>query len=276
MTHADACALCQVPEYPPRFTGKERDSESGNDYFGARYYASTMGRFLSPDFSEDPSPVPFAERDNPQTLNLYSYAENNPFRWVDPDGHSTVKCSDKTSSTQDSNGNIHLTVREECTVSASPGDNWEQRSIIPLINWSQRHPYLSGMLGGTTPDCHGCIQYGIMPWGMTEGLAGEIPWSSAKLAAAAKALKDGATSITVDTKAEAEELFLRLYQGDGYRNTTGMGPTEVKDMFGEKAGTYHWDTAGEGHGPSNPHGGSDHLQIHTHEGPIIRIFFNSK
>jgi hypothetical protein len=30
-------------------TGKERDSESGNDYFGARYYASTMGRFLSPD-----------------------------------------------------------------------------------------------------------------------------------------------------------------------------------------------------------------------------------
>jgi RHS repeat-associated protein len=28
------------------FTGKERDAESGNDYFGARYYASTMGRWL--------------------------------------------------------------------------------------------------------------------------------------------------------------------------------------------------------------------------------------
>ena len=28
------------------FTGKERDTESGNDYFGDRYYASTMGRFL--------------------------------------------------------------------------------------------------------------------------------------------------------------------------------------------------------------------------------------
>jgi hypothetical protein len=35
--------------FVPRSTGKERDSESGNDYFGARYYASTMGRFLSPD-----------------------------------------------------------------------------------------------------------------------------------------------------------------------------------------------------------------------------------
>ena len=33
------------------FTGKERDTESGNDYFGARYYASSMGRFISPDWS---------------------------------------------------------------------------------------------------------------------------------------------------------------------------------------------------------------------------------
>jgi RHS repeat-associated protein len=34
-----------------RFTGKERDTESGLDYFGARYYGSTMGRFMSPDWS---------------------------------------------------------------------------------------------------------------------------------------------------------------------------------------------------------------------------------
>ncbi|HET6207769.1 MAG TPA: RHS repeat-associated core domain-containing protein, partial [Terracidiphilus sp.] len=42
-----------------RSTGKERDSESGNDYFGARYYASTMGRFLSPDWSAKAEPVPY-------------------------------------------------------------------------------------------------------------------------------------------------------------------------------------------------------------------------
>jgi RHS repeat-associated protein len=58
------------------FTGKERDSESGNDYFGARYYASSMGRFMSPD------PGWFMEADptNPQTWNLYSYALNNPLK----------------------------------------------------------------------------------------------------------------------------------------------------------------------------------------------------
>ena len=35
--------------FPTKFTGKERDAESGLDYFGARYNASTMGRFMSPD-----------------------------------------------------------------------------------------------------------------------------------------------------------------------------------------------------------------------------------
>lgn len=70
-----------------RYTGKERDQESGNDYFGARYYASTMGRFLSPDWSAKAEPVPYAKLDSPQSLNLYSYVGNNPLSRVDKDGH---------------------------------------------------------------------------------------------------------------------------------------------------------------------------------------------
>jgi RHS repeat-associated protein len=69
------------------FTGKERDQESGNDYFGARYYASALGRFLSPDWSAGPDTVPYADLTNPQSLNLYSYVYNNPFTNVDLDGH---------------------------------------------------------------------------------------------------------------------------------------------------------------------------------------------
>jgi RHS repeat-associated protein len=72
---------------PHRFTGKERDAESGNDYFGARYYASSMGRFMSPDWSAKAEPVPYAKLDNPQSLNLYSYVMNNPLSRVDADGH---------------------------------------------------------------------------------------------------------------------------------------------------------------------------------------------
>jgi RHS repeat-associated protein len=69
------------------WTGKERDSESGNDYFGARYYSSNMGRFMSPDWSAQAEPVPYANLDNPQSLNLYSYAGNNPLSRTDADGH---------------------------------------------------------------------------------------------------------------------------------------------------------------------------------------------
>ena len=74
------------------FTGKERDSESGNDYFGARYYASTMGRFLSPDWSAQATPVPYATMGDPQSLNLYSYMRNNPLGGTDPDGHCDIGC----------------------------------------------------------------------------------------------------------------------------------------------------------------------------------------
>jgi len=70
-----------------RYTGKERDAESGNDYFGARYYASAMGRFMSADWAAKAEPVPYAKLDDPQSLNLYAYVRNNLLIRVDADGH---------------------------------------------------------------------------------------------------------------------------------------------------------------------------------------------
>ena len=66
---------------PRRFTGKERDTESGLDYFGARYYSGAQGRFTSAD-------EPFADQspDDPQSWNLYSYVRNQPLSFVDPSG----------------------------------------------------------------------------------------------------------------------------------------------------------------------------------------------
>ncbi|HTV54196.1 MAG TPA: RHS repeat-associated core domain-containing protein [Terriglobia bacterium] len=82
------------------FTGKERDQESGNDYFGARYYASSMGRFLSPDTGADLDALPYATFEDPQTLNLYSYVRNNPLSITDPDGHNVRVCADNGSGGQ--------------------------------------------------------------------------------------------------------------------------------------------------------------------------------
>jgi RHS repeat-associated protein len=79
-----------------RYTGKERDGESGNDYFGARYYASSMGRFMSPDpiFGE-------AERVlDPQQWNMYAYVRNNPLSITDSTGMDfNLTCSQNNGTT---------------------------------------------------------------------------------------------------------------------------------------------------------------------------------
>jgi len=77
-----------------KFTGKERDAESGLDYFGARYYASGMGRWMSPDWAKTPEGVPYADLSNPQSLNLYGYVGNNPLSRKDDDGHETETYDD--------------------------------------------------------------------------------------------------------------------------------------------------------------------------------------
>jgi len=65
-----------------RFTGKERDAESGIDYFGTRYYGSALGRFTSPD----PKLLTARHLLYPQKWNKYAYVRNNPLISIDPDG----------------------------------------------------------------------------------------------------------------------------------------------------------------------------------------------
>jgi RHS repeat-associated protein len=72
---------------PMHFTGKERDPESGLDNFGARYYGSSIGRFMTADLPDAPVALPFTDYTTPQTTNQYSYLEGNPLLGVDPDGH---------------------------------------------------------------------------------------------------------------------------------------------------------------------------------------------
>jgi len=85
-----------VPAASPvrdQFTGKERDVETGLDFFGARYFSGAQGRFTSADYvgdGLDPVAIPWADYRNPQSLNLYDYARNNPLGNTDPDGHDCV------------------------------------------------------------------------------------------------------------------------------------------------------------------------------------------
>jgi RHS repeat-associated protein len=70
-----------------KFTLKERDNETGLDFLNSRYYAASQGRFTSAD------PVFLSPKRllNPQQLNLYAYAVNNPLYFVDPSGMEVIK-----------------------------------------------------------------------------------------------------------------------------------------------------------------------------------------
>jgi RHS repeat-associated protein len=74
-----------------QYTSKERDSETGLDYFLARYHSSMQGRFASVD------PENYgAEPEDPQSWNGYAYARNNPVLYTDPDGRKYLVCSAST------------------------------------------------------------------------------------------------------------------------------------------------------------------------------------
>jgi len=182
---------------PLRFTGKERDTESGNDYFGARYYFSGMGQFLSPDWSAQLEPVPYARLADPQSLNLYSYARNNPLIVVDPDGH----CSSDTAAWLNSEGFYALSAASSCDQ-----DAWgnfvnkrkaQQQSGDPTLPTEVQAPppsWTEKVADFFKPSVSTALMVG------TDGL-GELPEAGAALSKAAKIEK---------LTGEANELYPKL------------------------------------------------------------------
>ncbi len=98
--HRNASGAGYVGGNNPRqkFGSKERDAETGLDFFEARYFSSIQGRFTSPDeFTGGPvelftltasaNPTFYSDLTHPQSLNKYQYCYNNPLRYIDSDGH---------------------------------------------------------------------------------------------------------------------------------------------------------------------------------------------
>jgi RHS repeat-associated protein len=102
---------------PMHFTGKERDLESGLDNFGARYHASSLGRFMSPD----PMHVMEQKKGDPQQWNMYTYVRNNPLRMVDANGKWPTE--------------IHNQIIDK----AFPGLSAHQRDILKSASYKMDH-----------------------------------------------------------------------------------------------------------------------------------------
>jgi RHS repeat-associated protein len=87
-----ASCYSQTGDTTIKFTGQVRDTDTTPDldYFGARYFSSAQGRWMSPDWADKPEPVPYGKLNNPQSLNLYGYVLNNAMSQKDDDGHEII------------------------------------------------------------------------------------------------------------------------------------------------------------------------------------------
>ncbi len=105
-----------------KFTGKERDTESTLDNFGARYYTSNLGRFMTPDWAARPTAVPYAVFGDPQSLNLYGYVRNDPVSRADADGHDAcpIKYGNACDVEAQSGWTIRSKVEKDFTRQTSP------------------------------------------------------------------------------------------------------------------------------------------------------------
>jgi RHS repeat-associated protein len=108
-----------------KFTGHERDNESGLDFMQARYLNSQQGRFVSADTVAGSITAP-------QTMNLYAYVANNPLRYVDPTGHSLSDIGVlQTEDPEDAKIAEHESLRDlQLSVNREAGDRWEKLTGI--------------------------------------------------------------------------------------------------------------------------------------------------
>lgn len=214
-----------------------------------------------------------------QSLNRYAYANGNPVSYLDPFGLSR----DEDNWFDNLLDGILGLFNQGTGETGSNHQGWGQKA---LENANRAFQWLDDagnalMIANPIPnsgypvtfldDSAGGVIAAIGKIGKFFTKVDDIPWSSSSVASSANKLLKGTKEVTVSSKSEAEEIFLGLYQGKGYKNVTGMNATSSKNLLGSKKGTYHWDA---GHSGGNPHD-IPHLQIHDEAGNVLRIFYNN-
>jgi RHS repeat-associated protein len=205
------------------YTGKERDAESGLDYFGARYYASTMGRFMSPDWAAKAEPVPYSKLDDPQTLNLYSYVRNNPLGGVDPDGHYFVVSAAMQQQVQQYISTLLRTPQGAATVNAIASSNLPVSfglGTLPAVN--NGNGTMSITAGQTVP------VPGSTP-GAIGGASVTLDNSNISTIASATGKSDfqtGLTAFTHEDQHVTDILSATTFQGAAAAGAAGDAPSQ--------------------------------------------------
>jgi RHS repeat-associated protein len=185
------------------FTGHERDAETGMDYMLARYYSSSLGRFMAVDPGDDTA------LEDPQSWNKYAYVRNNPLRAMDPDGESAMDFVDGV-------------------VNAFSSDMLAGGGRVTLDN----SDYASGqVLGDAAALAVGAVETVLGAGGEVGGLALDATGAGAALGVPVGAVSTGAVMQGVAAVGTATTNLVKASESPG--QTYNGHPT---DKYGNKLG----------------------------------------
>jgi RHS repeat-associated protein len=206
---------------PLHFTGKERDAESGNDYFGARYFSSSMGRFLSPDVFWKDTHVA-----DPQSWNLYAYARNNPLRYTDPTGqNATVSSSCTTDSNNHTTCNVNVSASFAIYAQSGSGLSQDQMNSAASTLQSSIQNAWSGSF---TQDG---VSYNVST-SVSVSVVGSESDAMKSGAQNVIGISNGNASATADSYVQAKGMGAALFGGPdkGVWNINNLGATAAHEF----------------------------------------------
>jgi RHS repeat-associated protein len=233
----------------PGFTGQVRDRLADGlatelDYFVARYFHTGQGRFSSPD-------APFVDQhvEDPQRWNMYAYVRNNPTRFVDPSG---TACTEDWKDDDRPGPRCIDVLRDDLTggYEEVAGVEYSEQALFMLGNVGDELGYIGNWSEATLE----VMDYASAVRGLA-GLFNPRSWirttahrvvkpnprignkaflgSTRSVQLAVQKLRRGAKQVFVEDAAEAEEIFLGMYNGAGHANTSGMDNNARRILVGD-------------------------------------------
>lgn len=162
---------------PMKFTSKERDAESGLDYFGYRYFSSAQGRWTSPD-------QPFADQhpEDPQSWNMYGCVRNNPLKNTDSNGKECQSLSSCGNTLLGTLGQLANTVSSDvinapnrlANLVIAPFTSFRFADIVPAAFTPANADQQEGVAALTNTLLAAPVGAGLTQLGTTMGTATEV------------------------------------------------------------------------------------------------------
>jgi RHS repeat-associated protein len=214
------------------FTAKERDEESGLDYFLARYYSGSMGRFTS----VDPANAGAASS-NPQSWNGYSYTLGNPLAFVDPSGAVTVCATDGDTSftPSDDPDGFRIVVTATAQAPAGPAEPVQTDSQEASIS------AMTGQVGATAPLVNTLFAISTSVTGFTGGGTAALSLGLASKGKSASGAFSGVRALSQTLREAGVSRTRRLAVVNSFRTgtiesvTAGSNQTALRYFSGENA-----------------------------------------